>query len=462
MYLFEKYKPKNIDEVIGLKREITFLKNRLELIKKQDKFNPAKNILILVGTSGCGKTMLSELLLNEFGYDTMIFDSNNITNTKIFENNLINVTQFKNIDYFFNNKKKALLIDEMDTLICCDRGINSILYSFFFEKKKKENLDIMNLPIFITIGNKDEKKFSKLKKKVDMLKFSHVQDMLLLDYFTDICEKENINISSKKIGKIIKGTNNNIRKIFLELESYKSFLKTNNSNSIINISSSEMDLDSYDESLFNLVKLLYFKRLDLESNKKIAGYDLSLIPLLFHENINIFFKSLTYLPKDEKNKILNLIYQTYLSLYIFADGLDNYTQCSGNWTFYDKTIIFKTGFMNLFVNNNTVSNNVSILEKEVPLKFTQILTKASLSYNFMKKKNNFYDNIEIHKEYQNELFLSFLDEFKNINKDNINEYCDKFKTMGLTKESFELMTKFYTDFEIDFPKKLFMQIKKKI
>ena len=67
MYLYEKYKPKNLDEVIWLKREITFLKNRLEFIKKQDKFNPAKNILILVGTSGCGKTMLSELLLNEFG-----------------------------------------------------------------------------------------------------------------------------------------------------------------------------------------------------------------------------------------------------------------------------------------------------------------------------------------------------------------------------------------------------------
>ena len=33
--------------------------------------------------------------------------------------------------------------------------------------------------------------------------------------------------------------------------------------------------------------------------------------------INIFFKSLTYIPKEERNKVINLMYQEYLSGYIF-------------------------------------------------------------------------------------------------------------------------------------------------
>ena len=158
----------SLDDFIGNHSTIQYIKNFLENIKNNDK-------LIIIGPSGVGKTKCVELICTSLGYEICKIDSYNCEDSKVFIDRLEKLHQWKDILQTFqdSNKKRILILDEMESLIQMDRNIPSYLIKFW-------NRHEPHLPCIIIGQYHAEKKIGELKKLCKMIHFSRIQDLSLI------------------------------------------------------------------------------------------------------------------------------------------------------------------------------------------------------------------------------------------------------------------------------------------
>ena len=161
-----KYKPKNLNEVIGNKNQINKIKNWLHDIKYNDS---DKMTLIISGNHGIGKTLIMQYILEEYNYNNKIiypYDIKNYRNSDDFksfynyDNSILNRLSKK-------NNKIALVFTEMENItLKSDK-------KFVIDINKKNNKK-KKFPLIFICNNKHSKLIDDIAKnknctKIDLL-----------------------------------------------------------------------------------------------------------------------------------------------------------------------------------------------------------------------------------------------------------------------------------------------------
>nr|QZX43164.2 ATPase family [Mimivirus sp.] len=74
----EKYKPQHSSEIIGGKDNVIFIKNFLAQFNKSPEDITRPN-LIIKGINGVGKTLITDLVIEESGFEKVVADLSNVS-----------------------------------------------------------------------------------------------------------------------------------------------------------------------------------------------------------------------------------------------------------------------------------------------------------------------------------------------------------------------------------------------
>jgi len=80
MNWLEKYKPESVFDIKTNKDEIKKAINWIQRYKKNS--NETEKVLLILGPSGIGKTLLADLLLKEFNYQKIELNSSDVRSQK--------------------------------------------------------------------------------------------------------------------------------------------------------------------------------------------------------------------------------------------------------------------------------------------------------------------------------------------------------------------------------------------
>ena len=145
----DKYRPMNIDDIIGNTAEIALIRKWLNVFKTKKAYKGFKNCVLISGPPGIGKTSTIHILLKECGYDVIEFNASELRTSKIISEKLETILSGKSIQMMFNKDiKTGVIMDEVD-------GIES--------RKEYSSNDIINYINYTE--NREVAKLKKLKKK---------------------------------------------------------------------------------------------------------------------------------------------------------------------------------------------------------------------------------------------------------------------------------------------------------
>ena len=287
MNILEKYKPKNLDEIIGQKYIIDFLKKTIE--------TKYYNNYIFYGLPGCGKTSTSFLYVKELygeNYFNHIFEINasNFRGIKIFKN------EINNFICNNDNLNKTIILDEADNIT-----IDAQHYLFQLIEKSV-NLD--NNINFIIICNYINKINLKIINKCILLRFKLISNDFLKKKINFVLNKENKKITEQNKEILIKKSNHDFRKCLnnLELIFINNFKIINDNNKINDILNILLSQNNIKKKYNNLMKIIDNNKINL----------LNLIEKLTKELIKTKKKNYT---KEEFCHILIKLYKLQKSLY---------------------------------------------------------------------------------------------------------------------------------------------------
>jgi len=145
MNWLDKYKPKFLQDFKTNIEEINKAKIWIENYKK-NSYSP-KKVLLIIGNTGVGKTLLGELILKEYNYQKIELNSSDIRSQKKLGEFLHKSLTYKNVIDMFHegNLPIGILMDEIDT-ICklSDKGgmtefLDILKYNEKIETNKKKN-----------------------------------------------------------------------------------------------------------------------------------------------------------------------------------------------------------------------------------------------------------------------------------------------------------------------------------
>ena len=254
---------KSLDDFIGNYSSIQYVKTFLENIKNNDK-------LIVIGPSGIGKTKCIELICDLYGYEICKIDSYNCEDSKVFMDRLEKLHQWKDILQTFQdtNKKRILILDEMESLIQMDRNIPSYLIKFW-------NRCEVHLPCIIIGQYQAEKKIGELKKICKMIHFSRIQEKDLFLYLKARVPKGKIKLAD--LMKIAEAANGSIYAAIQSILEYTNASgKVKGKKKIVTINNHGQDNLLKIESIFS-----YQKHADIY---QVLNEDLWIHPLKVLEN----------------------------------------------------------------------------------------------------------------------------------------------------------------------------------
>tara|TARA_Y100000816_G_scaffold289631_1_gene276490 strand:+ start:4113 stop:5081 length:969 start_codon:yes stop_codon:yes gene_type:complete len=170
--------------------------------------------LLILGPSNSGKTIMLDCLIRKY-YNlnkNQLFPYNNIM--------IINNLKEQGVNYYRNemktfcqshstipNKKKMVIIDDMDTL---SEQSQQVFRNYI--DKYKNNIN------FITVCSNIQKIIDSIQSRLYIFKLQPLSNNYLLSIINNITEKENINIDNESKNYLLKISDNNIRTIINNLE----------------------------------------------------------------------------------------------------------------------------------------------------------------------------------------------------------------------------------------------------
>jgi replication factor C subunit 1 len=402
-----KYKPKELKDIIGNNSQIEYINNWLEtyddvkcflkengLLKKSSKGRKKKLInitdkeieystrrgnLLVSGSHGSGKSIIISIILKNHNYE--VINLNMLDLKEKIDTDLM--SKFE-MNYKIEGKKKPiLLIDELESVITLNdkNGVFNII---------KENNFKRWMPIIIITNNQHNKQLSETKKISNEIKIFPPQQKDIVKLVSGICVNEKISMNQLIITKFVEYCQNDMRKILIQLDE----LKINYGTRTINLEllNSFMDVMKDKDLEFDLYKatnkiLTDYKSIDL--CLELYETEKVLIPLMVFENYHKFIK------KEYYSKVLN-----NLSI---GDILENYIYGEQNWDLLELHGIISCCIPSYLVNK--YSNGI----RNSKLEFAADLNRTSVKK--MNKKNITRTNNTLTKNHYKNIRNKSIDEF---------------------------------------------------
>ena len=125
----DKYKPNSLKDYYGNEKAVKTIKDWIIKFQKKKSPSKLKNSILLIGPSGIGKTLLAELILKEFDYHILEFNSSDIRSQSIISKKIANLMVNKNIFIMQSKPKKiGIIMDEIEGFNNGDRGgVNKLI-----------------------------------------------------------------------------------------------------------------------------------------------------------------------------------------------------------------------------------------------------------------------------------------------------------------------------------------------
>lgn len=395
MIFEEKYKPDNINKIIGNKENIENIKNWIityddvtksliknGLLKKSTKgrkkkmdeaseedieYSKRKGNLLIMGNHGCGKSLIISLVCKSIGYE--IISLNKYDSNLINTNFIVKITK-KNLLYEDeDNRKKIILIDELESLIT--------------RNEKKEILNIIKdnnynrlIPIIIISNGHHRGQLTDIKKNVNVLNIYELSLYDIKRWIGNICNNENININSNLYENIINHCQKDIRKIL----NYLNMIKNNFENDIVNIEKlntfeKTIKKKDFTNDLFKNTKKLLLNYEDINTCVELFQLQKVHIPLMMHEN---YYKCV------KKNNYINII-----DNFSFGDILENYIYGEQNWDLMEIYGLISCVIPSYYINK--YNNGTKYVELIFATDLNKTTTKSKKN-KIIKKKNNMDTN----------------------------------------------------------------------
>jgi len=288
--LIHKYRPVNINQLLLSENN----KNLVTNFITNNYFN-----LIFEGSSGCGKSSLINIILQEYYKGNNKIIETNVCYISLLKDQGINF--YKNeVRIFINNcinnsYKKFIVIEDVEFF-------SDMIQMYFFELIKNHKNTIY---FMLTTSNK-LKINNNLLHLLDIIKFEQVTYSSLWDILTHILTKEQINIDISIKKYIIKLSNNSINNLINNIE--KIILLYNNFASLKDVK--ELDIESniviehYDELIDYCINNKKQEAVDFMLNLLNKGY--SIIDIL--ENFLYYIKEVNkFIIEEKKYLIIKLI-----------------------------------------------------------------------------------------------------------------------------------------------------------
>ena len=389
-----KYKPKNINEIIGNKTQINNFKLWLDSVKNiniNKKNIKSNNTIIISGNQGLGKTLSIKLILEESKYIVRIINPNEIKEHRDNKGDS-DITDYYNFVNSIYSKIKlnknnsdissqiAIIFDETENITLTSER-KYIMEIFKYNNKVKA------FPLIFISNNQHSKLLNDLKKSCNEIVFSSSSTDELKIFIKNICTNENIILEDEQdINSIIEFSQYDIRRL-INLLQEMSYHKAKNNilyTSYINEFINKSRIKNVDIGLFDSTTILLNSYVDYDSIMKLYESEKVLLPLMIHENyLKKIFSGHT--KKDKQNNLFildNLV--KILNSLSYGDNIETSIYTDQNW-YLQNIHGFYTCLYTSYIINNT-NPNYTIDSSDI--KFSSDLNKTSLKNINRKNINN--------------------------------------------------------------------------
>ncbi|MDD5417910.1 MAG: replication factor C large subunit [Candidatus Nanoarchaeia archaeon] len=203
MNLAEKYFPQSGNEIIGHDSHVALLRKFFSEYKSM----PHKAIL-LVGSTGSGKTSIVHAIAKELVYDVIEFSASDNRSKKNISSLIKEASKTKGLF----NRGRVILVDDIDAFAGNDDygGVGAVL----------DAVSGSSVPIVLTsrAENENTKKFSKISKKLNLNSRSRAE---VVGFLKEICNKEKIICESGVLNTIAARSEGDLRGCLNDLETLK-------------------------------------------------------------------------------------------------------------------------------------------------------------------------------------------------------------------------------------------------
>jgi DNA polymerase III delta prime subunit len=331
-----------------------------------------KQSVLCNGFSGCGKTTLIQLLIQDTNWDILEINASNYESLAITKRKIAMFMEFKSIVFFFQETSKLILIDDMDILSNTDRNFNSFFIDYFKNKT-------LNFPLICIANSNYEKKLGDTSKIFDkIIRFRKLSFQQCFQIATKYIDEDDENVDYEKITTLIKENSNDLRTVINHLDECKL-------NRTLSISSLRKRSRFFDLSIHEIVNVICTTLLNSEEINELLGYDTNQIVSILHENVYKSLKSSQVDSSEYKmlQKLNRICTESELTNRIIFD-----VYSTNVWEY--QTYI-KIASLNYYAFTYFSTKPDFVLQNHFP----QIINKQSLAFNFNKKIIKMENNLSV-------------------------------------------------------------------